>query len=87
MDPEVSQGIGIGLAGGAVGLFLLQLAPMVRDPELRFPVEADDEQSVGDAFVTSVIAFTALGVVLHYTAEVACELVRTGTLSEDTLFD
>lgn len=85
MDRATSQGIAVGLLGGAVGLFVLQLAPMLRDPTLRFAADVVDDQSTADALVTSVIGFTLLGVVLHYTGDVVCETWRTGRLPPEVL--
>lgn len=85
MERSTSQGIAIGLLGGGAGLVLLQLAPMLREPSLRFAAEVTDDQTTADAFFTSVIGFTVLGVVLHYTGDVLCEALRTGRIPEQAL--
>lgn len=62
--------IAIGILVGSAVLFVVEIAPVIRHAELRAPLEPSQApQSDLDAFISSALAFTAMGVTMYWTAE------------------
>lgn len=63
--------VAIGLILGSAALFVYELSPMLKHPELRMPVDPEPyEQSDLDAFMSACIGFAGMGVTMWWTFEV-----------------
>lgn len=91
MNDQTGQQVATVLAIVAGATFGVALWPMIRNPELRFPVEptpeAELDQSPLDAIVTSAFAWGAIWLSIDMTGKVGSYLVEHGEMPPAELLE